>query len=397
MKKKTPVYDNDWPIVAICYDFDKTLSPKDMQEFGLIDKLGCSAEEFWAESGAMARERGMDKLLAYMRLILQKSGEDITVTKRDFSRLGEQVELYPGLESWFDRINAIGRENHLNIEHYIISAGLKEIIEGSPIASKLSGIYASSFLYNAYHKPTWPCQVVNYTTKTQYLFRVTKNCVDLGDEDSVNKYIEDSKRRIPFKNMIYIGDSETDIPAMKVVKNGGGVAIGVYNPKTFNMDNVRKLLLQERIDFFVPADYSEQSRLESLVATVLSKISAAAELSNLHRKQATYADRLDYIDDFVAYTKEYLDSEVIAESSVDDLRSQAKNILNRMRRNLTNEFGTMVSEEEIASFVNEKDSQIRQLMRSKKKALKAARLLAAADASVDSDEEKNDSENQGKN
>lgn len=373
MRKKIPVYDNDWPIVAICYDFDKTLSPKDMQEFGLISKLGCTAEEFWEESGRMARNEGMDKILAYMWLILQKSGGDITVKKRDFAKLGAKVELYPGVETWFDRINTIARANRINLEHYIISAGLKEIIEGSSIASKLHGIYASSFLYDAYQRPIWPRQVVNYTTKTQYLFRISKNCLDLGDEESVNEYIVDSQRRIPFKNIIYIGDSETDIPAMKVVKNGGGVSIGVYNPDTFNMERVRKLIKQNRIDFFMPADYSENSRLEKLVSVMLSKISAATQLEWWHEWQVDYVDSMEKIEDFVEYTKNYLATEDLDEERIDDIRKQARTIVNRMRKNLQTDFNGLTSEEEVDAFMDKINAEIKSLMKIKKKELKAAR------------------------
>ena len=273
------------PVVAICYDFDKTLSPKDMQEFGLIEKLRCSARDFWQEAGELAEREGMDHILAYMLLILKKAGNDIGITKKDFKALGTRIDLFPGVESWFGRIADIARAAGVKVEHYIISAGLKEIIEGTPIAGNFDGIYASSFLYDETGKPYWPCQVVNYTTKTQYLFRISKGCCDLGDEDSVNEFMAEADRRIPFSNMIYIGDSETDIPAMRVVKNGGGTAIGVYDPASPDAEKGRKLLTDERIDFLMPADYTQGSALESLVATVLAKMSASSTLTALNRTQ----------------------------------------------------------------------------------------------------------------
>ena len=193
MREKT-----SWPIVAICYDFDKTLSPKDMQNFGLIPKLGCKVSAFWKASNKIAQEQGMDKILAYMKLIVDKAqSREEKIAREDFNALGKTIELFPGVDSWFERINKIAESLEINVEHYIISAGLKEIIEGTTIAKFFTGIYASEFYYDQYGKPMWPCQVVNYTTKTQYLFRINKNCLDMSDEDSVNQYIPNEERRIP--------------------------------------------------------------------------------------------------------------------------------------------------------------------------------------------------------
>lgn len=281
--KKGKIYENGLPIVAICYDFDKTLSPQDMQNFGLIPKLNCDVAEFWNKSNEYAEKEGMDKILAYMKMILNKAGNDVRITEEDFKELGKDIQLFPGVESWFDRINAIGERLGLNIEHYIISAGLKEIIEGTPIADKFTEIYASSFAYGTYGQPVWPRQVVNYTSKTQYLFRISKDCLDLSDEDAVNDFLTDDERRIPFRNFIYIGDSGTDIPAMKIVKSGGGTSIGVYNPESGNYARVAGLLRQQRIDYLAPADYSEGSAMEKLTTAILVKISANETLVQINR------------------------------------------------------------------------------------------------------------------
>ena len=133
-RKSTKKYNEEWPIVAICYDFDKTLSPKDMQEFGLIPKLNCSSEEFWDQSNGMAKKEGMDKILSYMQTIIKKAGHDISITEKDFNNLGKDIELFPGVDTWFGRINKIAEELNIHVEHYIISAGLKEIIKGTSIA-----------------------------------------------------------------------------------------------------------------------------------------------------------------------------------------------------------------------------------------------------------------------
>lgn len=290
------------PVIAICYDFDKTLSPKDMQEFGLIPKLNCSVQEFWQESNALSKECGMDRILAYMQLIITKSRTArVKVSKEDFNALGKDIRLFPGVDTWFKRLKEFAAAEGVRLEHYIISAGLQEIIEGTPIAGEFAGIYASSFYYGPYGEPVWPCRVVNYTTKTQYLFRISKNCLDLSDESSVNEYIGDQSRRIPFRNFIYIGDSETDIPAMKIVKNGGGTAIGVYNAETANLSKVCKLLKQNRIDFLMPALYTEGGRLERLVKDTVLKIKAQEALNGLNKKQNEYVDTLLGIEELLAY------------------------------------------------------------------------------------------------
>src|SRR5690606_6742098 len=200
----------------ICYDFDKTLSPKDMQDYGIIPKLKMKTEKFWSESNKLASEYKIDRILAYMKTIIkyaEKYKDEFTFSYNDFKTQGEKVELFNGVVSWFDRINEFASERNITLEHYIISAGLKEVIEGTKIANHFKSIFASSFHFDSYHKPVWPSQVVNFTQKTQYLFRISKDKLDLKDEKSVNEEVDSINRRIPFKNMIYIGDSDTDIPA----------------------------------------------------------------------------------------------------------------------------------------------------------------------------------------
>lgn len=271
---KSKKYNNDWPIVAICYDFDKTLSPRDMQEFGLIKKLGAEPDEFWEEVDVVAKKEGMDLILSYMNVIVSRARRlNIKIKKADFRKLGTLIELFDGVNTWFERINEIGRQAHVNVEHYVISAGLQEIIEGTPIAKYFERIYASTFLYDENKMPIWPKQVVNYTAKTQYIFRISKDCPDMGDEATINEYLAKNERRIPIENFIYIGDSETDIPAMNVVRNNGGTTIGVYNPALEKTQARGKKLLQEkRIDHLVPAVYTQNSAIENLVKKLLKSI-----------------------------------------------------------------------------------------------------------------------------
>lgn len=367
------IYENDWPIVAICYDFDKTLSPKDMQEFGLIPKLKCKAKSFWKESNQMAKDNGMDKILAYMKVIIEKAGEKIGISRENFNALGQGIELFNGVDTWFERINAIAQELEINVEHYIISAGLKEIIEGTSIAKYFTQIYASEFYYNQYGKPSWPCQVVNYTSKTQYLFRISKDCLDLSDEDSINDYIPHKERRIPLKRFIYIGDSETDIPAMKIVKQGGGTSIGVYNPDRCNLERVTRLLKQERIDFLMPADYSEESKIENIVKSVLKKVKADSYLSCYNSQQEAFVDRLNEMYDFVDYTEDFLYNDASDEDGLESLKKQGKKILRKMKKQTKAEFAQIGGEKEIEAYTKQREEELLELFDKKEKQLKRRR------------------------
>lgn len=391
-RKSMKKYNEEWPIVAICYDFDKTLSPKDMQEFGLIPKLNCSSKEFWNQSNGMAKKEGMDKILAYMLTILKKAGHDISITEKDFNNLGKEIELFPGVDTWFDRINKIAEEAHVKVEHYIISAGLKEIIQGTSIARFFKGIYASTFLYEASGKAYWPRQVVNYTTKTQYLFRINKDCLDLSDEDSVNEYREDEERRIPFTNFIYIGDSETDIPAMKIVKNGGGIAIGVYNPETKNMDKVMPLLKQKRIDFLMPADYSENSRIEQLVRTSLKKIAESNTLTILNRQQKRYVKHLEHVREFIIYIDDFIDTEKMSKDDIKSIKAQSRTIMRRMRKALHSSYDNISSPEEIDAYVDHIEVELRGVFEKKNKEIKEKQTRQLSTGEIQ-DESNDQSEN----
>ena len=252
------------PVVAICYDFDKTLSPDDMQAQGFIQKLGYEIGEFWKKSNGFAHKNDMDQNLAYMYTMKTESAGKVLFTKTELARFGSEVELFDGVEGWFERIRKYGEERGVTVEHYIISSGLKEMIEGTSIAKKgaFKKIYATSFYCDENGVAVWPAQVVNYTNKTQFLFRITKGVLDVNDS-AVNEFFPESDLRVPFRNMIYLGDSDTDIPCMKLVKMRGGYSIGVFNPKTNDRTKVHKMTRDSRIDYFVPADYSEGTELDN--------------------------------------------------------------------------------------------------------------------------------------
>lgn len=269
------------PVLAVCYDFDKTLSPDDMQAQGYIQSVGYDVDTFWKEANEFARSNDMDGNLAYMYKMAEKAAGNFELTKRALGGYGAGVRLFKGVEGWFGRINAYGLARGVKAEHYIISSGLKEMIEGTPIAGEFAAIYASSFYFNKNGVAEWPAQVVNYTTKTQFLFRIQKGVTDIND-GRVNDYFRPEQLRVPFRNMVYIGDSDTDIPCMKLVNVYGGHSVGVYDPQKGNKGKVQRLLQTGRVRYVAPADYSEGGELDKLLKDIIDKTAAYERLENKH-------------------------------------------------------------------------------------------------------------------
>lgn len=202
------------PVLAVCYDFDRTLSPENMQD-GYIRAVDYDVDSFWEESNRLAGDHCMDQNLAYMYKMLQSARGKEILNKERLKQYGGKVRLYDGIRGWFRRINAYGERRGILVEHYIISSGLREIIEGTAIAKDFTHIYASSFYYNEHGEPCWPAQVINYTNKTQFLFRIEKGILDIND-NAVNDHFAEGELRVPFRNIVYIGDSATDIPCMRL-------------------------------------------------------------------------------------------------------------------------------------------------------------------------------------
>lgn len=270
----------DRPVVAICYDFDKTLSPDDMQAQGFIQAVGYGIDEFWRECGEFARANDMDQNLAYMFKMLESAKGIMPFTRDALTACGGQVRLFPGVEGWFDRIREYGRRHGVIVEHYIISSGLKEMIEGTSVAGEFEKIYASTFCYGADGMANWPAQVVNYTNKTQFLFRISKGVLDINDP-AVNDSFLPEEIRVPFRNMIYIGDSDTDVPCMTLVNNSGGHSIGVYDRENPDRSKVHRMMREGRIRYFMPADYSEGGELDSLVKAIIERTVSNEKLEEI--------------------------------------------------------------------------------------------------------------------
>lgn len=274
-------YKEDKPVVAICYDFDKTLTPDDMQAQGFIQSVGMDVGEFWREANALADKNHMDGNLAYMYCMKEKAYGQLLLNRKTLADYGAKISLFPGVEEWFERIREYGKAKGAIVEHYIISSGLAEMIEGTSVAKKgaFERIYASSFYYDKKGMAVWPAQAVNYTNKTQFLFRIEKGVLDVNDPGVNDSYAPD-EIRVPFRNMIYIGDSDTDIPCMKLVNSYGGSSIGVYSAESCDKAKVHKMMREGRIRYYAPADYSEGKELDALVKSIIDRTVVEFELNN---------------------------------------------------------------------------------------------------------------------
>ena len=273
------------PIVALIYDFDGTLSPGNMQEFGFIQAVGQTPEEFWAKSDQIAIGQDASNVLSYMKLMYdeaQKNG--IKLRHSRFREFGKHIELFDGVREWFGLINEYGRSRGVRVEHYINSSGLKEIIEGSPIAHEFKHIFAGTFIYDENGEAEWPGIAVDYTAKTQFIFKISKGIFSARDNKIVNSSVAEDKKRIPFPQMIYFGDGDTDVPCMKIVSMFGGNSVAVYNPTDDKKKKVaQKLLRQGRVNFYTPAVYTKDSRTYQIVCAIIDKIKADWVLSRLSK------------------------------------------------------------------------------------------------------------------
>ena len=265
------------PTIGILYDFDKTLCTTDMQEYTFIKNLEVSSNDFWGETAHISKTYEVEKILAYMFVMIKKCKEKgIPLTQEYLKECGENVVLFKGVETWFDRINAFGESMGVNIEHYIISSGTYEIIQGTPIAKYFKRIYACRYMYDEKGEAIWPALAINYTLKTQYIYRISKGTLDVTDDYNLNRVQDESLRRIAYRNMIYIGDGMTDIPCMKLVKERGGKSIALYS--LGNSETVMPLVEDARINYVCAADYSEDSALENIVKLMIENMAILEKL-----------------------------------------------------------------------------------------------------------------------
>jgi phosphoserine phosphatase len=261
---------------VLAYDFDGTLAPGNMQEYDFVPALKMKPAEFWALAKELAHKQQADEILAYMQLMIEKArSAHISVRKQDFLDFGSGINFFPGVEEWFARINLYGKSRDVAVQHFIISSGLREMVEGTRIAQEFERIYASGFMYDHNDLAYWPALAVNYTTKTQYLFRINKGSLDVDDNSQINKYVPPENRPVPFSNMVFIGDGETDIPCMRLVKQHGGHSIAVYTKgKPGAKTKAQKLVADGRTHLAAVADYSDGSAIDKAVKAMIDKVAA---------------------------------------------------------------------------------------------------------------------------
>jgi len=262
--------------LALIYDFDKTLSPKDMQEFHYIRSLGYEDPvDFWKECDTFSKKHNCDGILSYMYLMVMKNRD---LTRKQLIEEGKYIELYKGVSTWFRRINEYGKKHHIDVEHYVISSGLTDIISGTSIADEFKKIYACTYAYDSNGKVLWPSRVVNYTMKTQYLFRINKGVLAETNDEDLNSSTPETEKYIPITNMIYFGDGSTDVPSMKVVQQNGGVTIAVFGDGS--QAKAEQLYADKRANFVVKADYSKGSKVEKIVQGIIDSLETRNKLED---------------------------------------------------------------------------------------------------------------------
>ena len=283
------------PIVAFLYDFDKTLCTTDMQDYSFIPSLGYTPSEFWGIANSFGYKNRMDGLLAYMYTMIDECRKKGIRLDRDYLvSCGRAIELFPGVREWFARINAFGEQQGVQIEHYVLSSGLKEIIEGSGISHEFKEVYACEFLYGEDGIASWPKLDVNFTNKTQFVYRINKGVLDIANDKDLNASMPDDSKRIPFTNMIYVGDGLSDVPCMKMMRAYGGQAVAVYQKS--NRAGVEELLRSGRVDFIFPADYSEGSILDMTMKNIVRKMAIAEALHEEKQLQLRSLGRAELPD-----------------------------------------------------------------------------------------------------
>ena len=265
------------PLAVFAYDFDGTLAPGNMQEHAFIpDELGMDHEHFWAEVAELARAQRGDNTMAYMHLMLAKARErGLELTLESWRRRGASLRLFPGVEDWFPRQNARAEVLGLDLRHFIISAGNRELIEGSPIARWFERIYASAFIFDPAGDAAGVALAVTYTSKTQFLFRINKWTLEEWDEKAINRVQAHEDRPAPFDRIVFFGDGTTDIPSMRVMTDHGGHAVAVYDPDDPARRAAAHGLKQDgRAALAGPGDYREGGPLDTLAEALLTGMAA---------------------------------------------------------------------------------------------------------------------------
>ncbi len=272
-------------IMAIMYDFDKTLSTTDMQNYDFIPKLGMTPQQFWSETTKFSEKSGVERILSYMyMMVYQSKKQGIKLTKEYLKSCGTNIKFFSGVSTWFKRINDYGASKNIKVEHYLVSSGTKEIIDGCSIINEFKKVYGCEFYYDDNGEAVWPKLAINYTQKTQFFFRIAKGIFDTTDDQGVNE--KTKQLRVPYHNIVYMGDGMTDIACMTLVKKNGGTSIALYPEK--EIEKVKGIYDDGRVDFLCKADYGAGSDLEKVMKLIIDKISTGHELN---KKRVSLANK----------------------------------------------------------------------------------------------------------
>lgn len=275
--------ENKRPQIALIYDFDGTLAPGNMQEFGFIQAIGNDIEQFWSKCNKLSEKNDANHILTYMYTMLNEARRDgISLKRKSFKKFGSMVKYFPGVEQWFSTINKVGDELGLEIKHYINSSGLREMIEGTSIYHEFEAVYSSTFLYDVDGVAYWPGVAVDSTGKTQFIFKIARGIKEVGDTMKVNEYMPQEERPVQYKHMIYFGDGLTDIPSMALVRHYGGHSVAVYDND--HKEKALQLIEQDRVDFIAKADYSEGAEIYNLVKSMLIKMKSDYDFEQLQKE-----------------------------------------------------------------------------------------------------------------
>jgi hypothetical protein len=264
-------------IIGIVYDYDQTLSPKYMQDEVLFPHFGIDPAQFWKRCGELVDSDGYDNELAYLKVMLDYLQMD-PPTNAELEKLGANLNFYPGLPGMFGELRSLLRPDHeamgIEIEHYILSSGIKALIDGSALKSHVKAVFGCEFATDPDGRINFPKKVISHTQKTQYLFRINKGMLEPADD--VNDHMPEDLRPIPFRNMIYVGDGPTDVPCFTVMRRYGGRGIAVYNPDDETRTSFRKCYQlsahADRVKHIAPSDYRPGSHLRLLLEEMALEI-----------------------------------------------------------------------------------------------------------------------------
>lgn len=264
-------------IAAVCYDYDGTLSPGNLQENKFLPDIGRSPKDFWTEVNALSASEFIDPTIAYMRIMLTSAAKaGVAVKRESLAEWGRAQSHFPGLDTWFARQKRYAASLGLDLRHYVISSGNAEIIEASAIAPDLDGVFASRFLYDESGLAVWPALALNFTTKTQFIYRINKGAIAPADRHKINDYIPDAERPVPFSHIIYLGDGETDVACFRLTTSLGGYAIAVYDE---DRERAAAYLRQRRVSAIARADYRPGAAADNLTRARIAAIAAERDLA----------------------------------------------------------------------------------------------------------------------